>query len=271
MQMKSRSIRLTVIGLVVMLGAASLPLPTVSTAFAHAANTASTRPMTNKDVIKLTKLGFGGNVIKSKIDQAPDVNFKLEVDDLVSLKHAGVSQDVISYMLDRSSGGAPATSASPGQRGAMNAAAATALNMGNVTMATKDGDVRLRGINGSSSTRNAFVTVLFYRNYPDTAATVRTHDTRPSFTVYSTNNPKGTIYIASLEVDGDDQTRSLKMGNSGFGSIKNVGAPDKDNQVPYDAVQIGNGNTWRLTPTKDLKPGEYGVLYGSLFDFGVDS
>lgn len=267
--MKFRSIKLAVIGLAVVLGAVSLPLLTTSTASAHAANAASAKPMTNKDVIKLTKLGFDGNVIKSKIDQAARVNFQLEVDDLVSLKHAGVSQDVISSMLNRTGGGSVA---SVGRgAGALNGAAVAGMKMGDVTMTTKDGAVRLRGINGSISTTNAFVTVLMYNNYPDTAATVRTHDKRPSFTVFSTNSPKGTVYIASLEVDQDDNVRSLKMGNSRFGGMKNVGAPDKSNQIPYDAVQVGNGNQWRLTPTKDLKPGEYGVLYGSLYDFGVDS
>lgn len=268
--MKSRFKRISVIGWVVMSGAMSLPLLTVSTAFAQATNTASAAAMTNADVIKLTKLGFDSNVIKSKIDQASAVDFKLEINDLESLKRAGVSQEVISYMLNHTSGGGAATRVSPEDRGAMNMAAATAMKMGDVTMVTKTGDMRLRGINGSSSTRNAFVTVLFFTDYPGTAATVRAHDTRPSFTVYSTNNPKGTIYIASLDVNRGDQNRSLKMGNSGFGSIKNVGAPDKDNQVPYDAVQVGSGNEWRLTPTKDLKPGEYGVLYGSLYDFGID-
>lgn len=40
--------------------------------------------------------------------------------------------------------------------------------------------------------------------------------------------------------------------------------------TPYTNAPVGNGNQWKLTPTEDLKPGEYGVLYGSLFDFGVD-
>jgi hypothetical protein len=269
MQMKSRSIRFVVTASLVMLGAVSLPLLTVSTAFAQTSNAASVAPMTNADVVKLAKLGFDSDVIKSKIDQAPDVNFKLGIDDLENLKHAGVPQDVISDMLKRSSGGG-ASAAGPARSGAMSAEAMTAMNMGDVTMATKDGKVRLLGINGSISTRNAFVTVLEFQDYPGTAATVRTHDTRPSFTVYSTINPKGSIYIASLDVNNGDQNRSLKMGNSGFGSIKNVGAPDKDNQIPYEAVQIDNGNQWRLTPTKDLEPGEYGVLHGSLYDFGVD-
>lgn len=262
--MKSRSARIAVTALVMALSAAPLQLLTTSTAFAYGADT-TPAAMTNADVIKLAKMGFGADLIKTKIDSAPAVNFKLEVDDLVSLKSAGVSQDVISEMLKRSQGGAVASSASP--MGAMPG------NPGDVTMVTTDGgNVHLRGISGSISTTNAFVTVLEHSNFPGMAASVRTHDARPSFIVNSAAQPKGQFYIVSLEVDSGDQDRSLKLGNSKFwGGMKNVGAPDKDNQISYDAVSVGNGNQWKLTPTKDLKPGEYGVYMGQLFDFGVDN
>jgi len=272
--MKSGSARIAV-GVLALLGAVPAQILTSSTALAQAPAAAAVA-MTNADVVKLAKLGFGGDVIKSKIDQAPAVNFKLEVDDLVKLKNAGVPQDVISHMLKRAEGtAAPAVAAAPGAppAGAMGGAApGTAYN--DVTMVSKDGgNVRLRGTSGSISTTNAFVTVLMHVNFPGTAATVRTHDTRPSFIINSSDNPKGRIYLVSVEVnnDKDDQDRSLKLGNSrAFGGMKNVGAPDKDNQIEYDAVAAGNGNQWRLTPTRDLKPGEYGLYMGELYDFGVD-
>lgn len=260
--MKSRSARIAVSGLMLALGAASLSLLSTSTALA--ADVAAPAAMTNADVIKLAKLGFGSEVIKAKIDGASAVNFKLEVDDLVSLKSAGVSQDVISEMLKRAGGGASSSGAA--SMGAM------AGNPGDVTMVSTDGgNVHLRGISGTISTTNAFVTVLEHSNFPGVTASVRTHDVRPSFIVNSSDQPKGHFYIVSLEVDSGDQDRSLKLGNSKFwGGMKNVGAPDKDNQIAYDVVAVGNGNQWKLTPSKDLKPGEYGVYMGQLFDFGVD-
>jgi hypothetical protein len=53
--------------------------------------------------------------------------------------------------------------------------------------------------------------------------------------------------------------------------VKNLGAPDSDNQMPYDVVAEGP-DTWRLTPTKDLKPGEYGLWSSmqEMYDFGID-
>jgi len=262
--MKSRFAGIAVTGLMLALSAAPLQLLTTSTAFA--ADAATTAAMTNADVIKLAKLGFGSDVIKAKIDGASSVNFKTDVDDLVALKSAGVSQDVISEMLKRASGGAA------GSAGTVMGPAGPMGNPMDVTMVTTDGgNVHLRGISGTISTTNAFVTVLEHSNFPGMAASVRTHDTRPSFIVNSADQPKGHFYIVSLEVDNGDQDRSLKLGNSKFwGGMKNVGAPDKDNQIAYDAVSVGNGNQWKLTPSKDLKPGEYGVYMGQLFDFGVD-
>jgi hypothetical protein len=263
--MKSRFARIAVAGLVLTMSAGPLELLTTSTAFAHPADTATSAAMTNADVIKLAKLGFGSDVIKAKIDGASSVNFKTDVDDLVALKSAGVSQDVISEMLKRASGGAA------GSAGAVMGPPGG--NPMDVTMVTTDGgNIHLRGISGTISTTNAFVTVLEHNNFPGMAASVRTHDARPSFIVNSQDQPKGHFYIVSLEVDTGDQDRSLKLGNSKFwGGMKNVGAPDKDNQISYDAVQVaGNSNQWKLTPTKDLKPGEYGVYMGQLFDFGVD-
>lgn len=270
--MKSRFTRGAVVGLMLALCAGSAQLLVATPAFAQASSTAA---MTNADVVKLAKLGFGTEVIKAKIDGAPAVNFSLDVDDLVKLKSAGVSQDVISEMLKRGNGGGGSTSAyapAGAGPGAMPGQPMIPGNPQDVTMVSKDGgNVHLRGISGTMSTTNAFVTVLMHYNYPGVAAGVRTHDTRPSFIVNSTEQPKGRIYIVSLEVDSGDQDRSMKLGNSRFwGGQKNIGAPDKDNQVDYDAVAIGNGNQWKLTPTKDLKPGEYGLYSGEMFDFGVD-
>jgi hypothetical protein len=258
--MKSRYVRIALVGLMLVLGTVSAQLLTSSTAFAQASGAV----MTNADVVKLAKLGFGSEIIKEKISGASSVNFKLDVDDLVKLKNAGVSQDVISAMLRRADGGGASVAAS----GPANIPG----NPGDVTMVTKDGgNVHLRGISGTMSTTNAVVTVLMHENYPGLAASVRTHDTRPSFIVNSTDQPKGHIYIVSLDVDHGDQDRSLKLGNARFwGGMKNVGAPDKDNQVAYDVVSMGNTNQWKLTPTNDLKPGEYGLYSGGLYDFGVD-
>src|SRR5579859_2166199 len=136
--MKSRFAGIAVSGLMLALSAVPLQLLTTSTAYAADVAPAA---MTNADVVKLAKLGFGPDVIKTKIDSASSVNFKTEVDDLIALKSAGVSQDVISEMMKRASGGATGVAGVP--------AGAMVGNPGDVTMVTTDGaNVHLRGISG---------------------------------------------------------------------------------------------------------------------------
>jgi len=234
---------------------------------------APTAPLTNDDVVKMAKMGFGADLIEAKINQAPAVNFKLEVDDLSKLKAAGVSQAVISSMLKRSSGGAPAaTGPGPGSQPSVPYGTPGYSDLGRVKILTANGgSFDLRSIGGTMSTTFAYVTTLMHANYPGEKADVRIQDKRPTLLIRSPNSPKGHFYLVSAEVDSKDGTRSVKMGNSKFLGVKNVGAPDTDNQMPYDVVAEGT-DTWRLTPTKDLKPGEYGLWssIGEMFDFGID-
>lgn len=268
--MKTRYARIALAGLMLAAGAVSVQVLVPATAYAQSSSAA----MTNADVVKLAKMGFGPEIIKEKISGASSVNFKLEVDDLVKLKNAGVSQDVISAMLRRADGGSGSPASSSGSASGSASASGPAGYPGSpsdVTLVTKDGgSMHLRSISGTMSSTNAFVTVLMHYDYPGMAAAVRTHDARPSFIVNSADQPKGRLYIVTLDVDKGDQDRSLKLGNSRFwGGMKNMGGPDKDNQIAYDVVSMG-GNQWKLTPSKDLKPGEYGLYSGALFDFGVD-
>jgi hypothetical protein len=71
---------------------------TPAEAVTTAASTAPAAPITNADVIKLHKAGFADDLIIAKIGgTAP--NFSLEPDALVELKNAGISQRVITAML----------------------------------------------------------------------------------------------------------------------------------------------------------------------------
>jgi ABC-type proline/glycine betaine transport system substrate-binding protein len=48
------------------------------------------KALTNDDVVRLSKVGLGDEVVIAKIRQAEDVDFKLELDDLTKLKQAGL-------------------------------------------------------------------------------------------------------------------------------------------------------------------------------------
>lgn len=240
---------------------------------------ATAAPMSNDDVVKLAKAGFGAELIEAKIKQAGAVDFKLEIDDLTKLKAAGVPQPVIAAMLQRSTAGssgenpgtAPAPSG-PRQVGVGPNGMPVYSDIGRVKLVSAGhADLDLRSIGGSMSTTFAYVTTLVHANFPGLKADQRTQDHRPTIVVKSPQSPKGRYYIVSADVDEKNNVRSVKMGNMRLFGAKNLGAPDSDNQMEYDAVAEGP-DTWKLTPKKDLKPGEYG-LWGSmaeLYDFGVD-
>lgn len=257
-----------VVSMCVVVAGASLVL-------AAPAGQAKPAPLTNADIVSLAKAGMGDAVIIAKIQQAQAANFKLEVADLKALKTAGVSDAVISEMLKKDSASAqpapaasrpaPAASAPPG------ATVGGYSDFGVVTMVHGGKSVTLRSAAGTISTTYAYVTMLMHCNYDGLKADVRTTDRRPTFIVKSSKSPKGRLFLVSAEVDTPNNVRSVKMGNSRLFGARNVGAPDSSNQIEYDVVAEGP-DTWRMTPKKDLAPGEYGLwLQGNeMFDFGID-
>ncbi len=58
-------------------------------------------PLTNADVLKLKLAGLGDQLIIDKINASP-ANYRLEVDDLVELKKGGLSEAIISAMIQAS-------------------------------------------------------------------------------------------------------------------------------------------------------------------------
>jgi len=243
-----------------------------------AAPAGQVKPLTNADIVALAKAGMGDAVIIAKIQQAAAANFKLEVADLKTLKSSGVSDAVISEMLKKdtaSSEPAPAPAPSrpaPAATAPPGATVGGYTDFGVVTMVLKGGkSVSLRSVAGTISTTFAYVTTLVHCNYDGLKADVRTSDRRPTFVVRSSKSPKGRLYLVTAEIDTPNNVRSVKMGNSRLFGSKNIGAPDSSNQIEYDVVAEGP-DTWRMTPKKDLAPGEYGLwLQGNeMFDFGID-
>jgi hypothetical protein len=220
------------------------------------------KPLTNEDVIKLSKLGLGDEVVAAKIHQAAEVDFRLETDDLGKLKTAGVSGRIIAAMLDRSS--EPSSENAPGPNGGPGA--------GHVKLVQGDKVVPLASMLGEPSSTYVYVTMLFWDNFPGLHAAARTSDREPQFLIATDQDPRSRYVIVRLDINDKDGDRSLKMGRSGAFSFKASNAPDSDWTFPFDSKEEKRG-TWRLSLRKPLPPGEYGVFVvqqGELFDFGVD-
>ncbi len=59
------------------------------------------KPLSNKDVIALSKAGLGDDLVVAKIQQAPSANLDVSTESLLALKKAGVSNAVIDAMMKR--------------------------------------------------------------------------------------------------------------------------------------------------------------------------
>lgn len=144
---------------------------------------------------------------------------------------------------------------------------------------TKDKDLALDGLVGGFATTYAFVTVLFYSDFPEREAVVRVKDNNPSLLVRFDTNPRGRLFFVKLKQDWG--RRSLKMGKSGFGSISAIAAPDQDWVIPATFNEAKPG-LWEFKAKAPLAKGEYGLfasmaagatpggLSGELFDFAVE-
>ncbi len=269
----------------ILVGVVVLAVLTVAAAAQQVAQPpAEEAPLLNTDVVKLCKLDLGDDVVIAKINQAKAVEFKLDTDSLVALKQEGVSKGVIAAMLKRTtaaSSGQPAgtQSISQGQGSAAGRAAGGAGE--GVWLRMQGAEAPLRSVQGDFSTTYAFVTVLFFLDFPGLHADLRIADTQPTVVVRVAKDPRGRVFFVQAESNKKDKTRSVKVGRGSPFGMKSWSTPDSDWTVECDAKELQPG-LWEMTPKKPLKKGEYGVLFrggflgnlsseqGELFDFGVD-
>ena len=230
-------------------------------------------PMTNEDVISLTNAGLATSVILQKVDSATKTKFDVGTNALIALSGAKVDQAVIQKMILKSSGGAapspaPAASGQPG-----TAAAATAPV---VKLITTSGEATLASIDGNINSIVApFVGLRRFAVFSGMKSTVRIKDRHPSIVLSTDKDPRQNWWFVRLDQDDDDDDRSIDVQSPGMWGGVISSAPEKDFKVDCLPTEAG-GTTWKFTPKKDLKPGEYGLYYGKgaeisiLYDFGID-
>ncbi|HSY49272.1 MAG TPA: hypothetical protein VLC46_10710 [Thermoanaerobaculia bacterium] len=220
----------------------------------------------NADVIALIKAGLGDSVVTAKINQAPDVEFNLETDDLVRLKNGGASPAVISAMLARVS---PQIESAPRPR-PDPAAVAARRQSGTAVLVTKDGRKEIARSAGEFSTTGFSFVKFTFLNYPGLGAKVRTGDLRPSVLLNSEFDPREHFFIVKLDVDTKINARSLKVEGKSRGFSESAGImPASHWIVDYTSHEDEEG-VWRITPISDLELGEYGVFDGMfLYGFGI--
>jgi hypothetical protein len=220
------------------------------------------KPLSNAEVIKLTKASLGDAVILALVKSAKEVKFDLRTEELIRLTEAGVSKSVLAAMIERA-----------GQRGAAAEAAGP-----KIVLRAAGVESELAPVDGDVKTIVApFVGMRRFVVFAEVASKVRTRDRRPSLLAAIDKDPRKGWWYVKLDQDKDkeDMNRSLDAESPGMWGGTMSSAPDDDYKINCDVVEERPG-LWRFTPRKDLKPGEYGLYFGkgetisTLYDFGVD-
>lgn len=246
---------------------------------------AEEKTLTNAEVVKLVKLGIGDDVVLAKIRQAPIVEFKLETDDLGSLKAAGVSGKVIAAMLDRSSADAVGGAATPGLGSAPARSGFAAGDAPTGAVYLIDGSRRVQLMRASPGGRtsglakkiiNPFAKMKMIKTFSGERAQLRTGNTSPLFeaSLPSDLSPSDSIMLVKLSVESD--TREISVGSGRLNVSVGI---DKDDTVPIkideSPTRTGSNSplkTYRVTVALPLPAGEYAFLLQNMlfYDFGVD-
>ncbi len=264
------------------------------------ASPAAAETLTNDTIIQLVKAGIGNDAVIAKIKATPG-NYALSTDDLIALKNAGVSGDVIAAMIaGPAKAEAPAVMSltdinpmtphpsglylidTPGNRldridPTVSNQAKTggifgyALTMGIASMSVKvaiSGEsARVVAASGSPS-----FYMFFDASNPQTANISSSWAAGSAQTVVS---PSEFTLIRLAQKDG---RREARVGSMNIGGAK-TGVMDHD-RIPFDYQMVREG-VYKVTLKAPLEPGQYGFIYAltgggtngamsaRIFDFSV--
>jgi hypothetical protein len=251
--------------MLVVLASTAMTVPSEASPQPQTSAPAHESALSGKDVVKLSKLQLGDDVIVAKIKQAAAVDFDVSTDALIQLKEAGVSARVIAAMIER-------TAPSASKPIANQLAGITQEIASPVGLVIADKEVHLSGASGDLTTTGFWPVVFTFLDYPGLHARVRTTNRLPTIIIRASHDPSSYYFIGKLDVNDRENNRSLKIEQKvgAFNASARI-VPASHWQVSYDARETTPG-TWRLTPRGQLEAGEYGIVApgGVLFEFGID-
>ena len=147
----SHSIGLGVIFAVISAAVLTAQTPARTTAAAGQKPAAPSRPvssaaLTNQDVIDLKKAGFSDDLLMAQVRGAKDRQFDLSAKGLIALKAAGVSERVLSVMMDSSAPARSAVASRPPANSVQSPGAAQHIVVSNEAPSTRSVAGREAGI-----------------------------------------------------------------------------------------------------------------------------
>jgi len=256
--------------------------------------------MTNDEVISLAKAGLSSSIIVGKIRTSKS-NFDLSTDSLIKLKQAGVSDDIVSAMLEAKSGKSTAAAAGPSMSGDPNDPMSK-HSYGIYLLEETEGQRKMTqlapNVSAQNRTGGMFTSSLTYgigkvkikSNLPGRSAALQIKTTQPVFYFYlditsgglntSSGVPSTPNEFAMIRFNQRSDNREVTIGKANAFGAK--GGLSDEYVVQFTAQDMGNG-IFKITPTAPLTKGEYAfylinsgnsnasaAVGAKFFDFGVN-
>lgn len=258
--------------------------------------------MTNNEVISLAKAGLNSSIIVNKIRTSKS-NFDLSTDSLIALKKAGVSDEIVTAMLEAKSGKTMQTN-SANSKAATNGDPNDPMSphgFGIYLYEENNGEKKMTqlapNVSAQNRTGGLFTSSMTYgigkvktkANLPGTTADLQIKESQPVFYFYLDNKSGGLntssgvpstpneFALVRFNVRSDNREVTIAKSNA-FGA---KGGLSDEYVVDYNAEDLGNG-IFKIMPKTALKNGEYGfyllnsgnsnasaAVGSKFFDFGV--
>jgi hypothetical protein len=227
--------------------------------------------MNNEGIIKLVKSGMTEDLIINVIQQQPG-SYTFGASDLVTLKEASVSEKIISAMLAKGRGDAPAagpTSPVPPARGAANAGPRLSISSPGLfykkgaeyfELLTEDVEWRTSG-----AMKNIVSAGIVKKNLNGTVsgASSRNFLANPMEIILS---PGGGVTVNSYILLPMKPNKGLR--EFAVGPVNKAGVAR--GAIPFGVERVGE-NQFRMVLQTPLAPGEYGVLAALPSDSSTES
>lgn len=261
--------------------------------------------MTNAEVIKMAKAGFGAPVIIAKVKSTPG-SYDLSLDSMIAMKKQGVSDEIVAAMLEANNRGKGSVAAAN-----MNAATGASTDpndplaphgFGIYLYEEKEGGRVMTqlapNVSAQNRTGGMWTSSLTYgigkvktkANLPGNAAKLQLKTSKPVFYFYLDTKSGGLntasgipstpneFTLIKFNVRSDNREVTIAKGNA-FGA---KGGLSDEYVKAFDVENVAEG-VFKITPKDTLPAGEYGfylinsgnsnanaAVGSKFFDFGVN-
>ncbi|MDK4805406.1 MAG: hypothetical protein OC190_02545 [Novosphingobium aromaticivorans] len=247
---------------------------------AMAGSQAHAAPLTIDQIIMLTQTGIGDEAVIAKIRNT-DTHMDLSVDQMLELKKKGVSSPVLAALLDTGAH-APATpqfSLTSADPAVPHPAGVYILDSAHAQMTridpTATSQSKTGGIFGYALT-GGLASASIKASIQNASARIHSANPRPTFYFFfDESNPQaaaassswasGTAAVVTspnefslVRLTAKSGRREARVGSINIAGAK-TGVMDKD-RIPFD-YQLVRPGVYKIVPTADLAPGEYGFLF----------